>query len=102
MAYNRDNAYWRGRLLKDGHKDLLDRVERAEISMYKARQLAGYLAKKPQNSSGKLSYHWGRASHAERKQFVLAHAKEVNRVLREVRDDALKMKAQKPRESDQK
>jgi len=84
--------------MKDGHKDILDRVELGEISMYKARQLARYLEKKPRSAGGKLSYHWGRASHAERKQFVLAHAKEVNRVLREVREDALKKKAQKPSE----
>lgn len=91
----RDNSYWLGRLEKDGHTDLLAQVEENKISVYKAAQEAGYRPKAAKPPAAKLSYHWGRADHSERKRFVLAHLKDVNRVLREVGDDINKMKAQK-------
>lgn len=90
----RDNSYLLGRLEKDGRQDLLARIGAGEISVYAAAQLAGYRKKGPRSPAAKLSYHWGRADHGERKRFVLAHLKEVNRVLREVGDDLKKAKAQ--------
>ena len=92
----RDNSYWRGRLEKDGHVDLLAQIESNEITVYKATQKAGYRKKGPRSAAAKLSYHWSRADHDERKRFVMAHLKDVNRVLREVGEDIKKMKAQKP------
>ena len=89
----RDNSYWLGRLEKEGHGDLLAQIEAREITVYKATQKAGYRKKGPKSVAAKLSYHWGRADHAERKRFVMAHLKDVNRVLREVGDDIKKMKA---------
>ena len=94
----RDNSYWRGRLEKDGHVDLLAKIEAGKMTVYKATQEAGFRKKGPKSVAAKLSYHWGRADHAERKRFVMAHLKDVNRVLREVGDDIKKMKAQKPSE----
>lgn len=94
----RDNSYWRGRLEKDGHVDLLAKIEGGKMTVYKATQEAGYRKKGTKSAAAKLSYHWGRADHAERKRFVAAHLKDVNRVLREVGDDIKKMKAQKPTE----
>ena len=94
----RDNSYWLGRLEKDGHIDLLAQIEGEEITVYKATQRAGYRKAVPKSPAAKLSYHWGRADHAQRKRFVMAHLKDVNRVLREVGDDITKMKAQKPSE----
>ena len=94
----RDNSYWLGRLQKDGHSKLLARIEAGELTVYKATQEAGYRAKGPSTPAAKLSHHWKRADHAERKRFVMAHLKDVNRVLREVGDDIKKMKAQKPSE----
>jgi len=94
----RDNSYWLGRLEKDGHSDLLAQIEAGEMSVYEATQKAGYRKKGPRSAAGKLSYHWQRASHAERKRFIAAHAKDVNRVLREWGEDMKKLKAQKPSE----
>ena len=94
----RDNSYWQGRLEKDGYVDLLAQIEANEITVYKATQQAGYRKKGPRSAAAKLSFHWTRADHGERKRFVLAHLKDVNRVLREVGDDIKKAKAQKPRE----
>lgn len=91
----RDNDYWIKRLEKDGHSKLLARVRSGEITVYKATQLAGYRKKQPPTPAGKLSFHWKRASHAERKRFVIEHAKDVNRVLHEIADEARKLKAQK-------
>lgn len=94
----RDNSYWLGRLEKDGHVDLMGQIEAGEITVYQATQKAGYRKKGPTSPAAKLSYHWGRADHAQRKRFVMAHLKDVNRVLREVGDDITNMKAQKPSE----
>lgn len=80
----RDNEYWAGRLEKDGHGEILARVQSGEIKMYRARQLAGYLAEKPKSEAARLSFHWKRASAEERKRFVKHHLIEVNRVGREV------------------
>ncbi|UYH55553.1 hypothetical protein N6L26_03020 [Qipengyuania sp. SS22] len=94
----RDNSYWIGRLQKDGHGDLLAQVKSGKITVYKATQKAGYRKTGPRSPAATLSYHWGRADHDDRKRFVMAHLKDVNRVLREVGDDIKKMKAQKPSE----
>ncbi|RVQ68761.1 hypothetical protein EKN06_00560 [Croceicoccus ponticola] len=75
---------------------MLQRVEGGEITVYRATQLAGFRQKKPPSPAGKLSYHWKRASHDERQRFVAAHAKDINRVLREIRD--LLLEAKKPAE----
>jgi hypothetical protein len=92
---SRDNSYWLNRLEKDGHGDLLAQIAAREITVYKARQIAGYLNKTPRPAAAKLSYHWDRASHAERKRFVLAHFKDVNRVFLEIAGDLRKEKAKK-------
>ncbi|WP_127610930.1 hypothetical protein [Croceicoccus ponticola] len=94
----RDNEYWRARLGKDGHADLLARVEADEISVYKAAQIAGYRAKGPRSVSGKLSYHWKRASADERKRFVKHHLIEINRVGREALAEVRAEEAKKPAE----
>lgn len=94
----RDNSYWLGRLEKDGHGDLLAQIEAGKISVYKATQKAGFRPIGPRSPAAKLSHHWKRSDHAERKRFIAAHLKDVNRVLREVGDDIKKMKAQKPSE----
>ena len=94
----RDNSYWLGRLQKDGHAELHAQIEAGEITVYKATQTAGYRPTGPRSPAAKLSHHWKRADHAERKRFVVAHLKEVNRVMREVRDELVQLKAQKPSE----
>lgn len=80
----RDNAYWAKRLEKDGHGEILARVQSDGITMYQARGLAGYRKIGPETPAAKLSYHWTRASAAERKRFVTVHLLDVNRVLKEV------------------
>jgi len=98
----RDNGYWLNRLDKDGHHNLLARIDAGEITVYRATQLAGYRKQGPRSPAAKLSHHWKRASAGERRRFVTAHAKEVNRVLHEVRDELVKLKAEKSNEADQK
>lgn len=97
MAQNRDNEYYMGRLLKDGRNDLADRVRSGEITMYEARGLAGYRKSGPRSLAAKLSYHWSRASHEERKRFVATHLLEVNRVVRETGKELKASKNQKSR-----
>ena len=92
----RDNSYWLARLQKDGHSNLLAQIKAGQLTVYKATQEAGYRAKGPRSPAAKLSHHWKRADHAERKRFVMAHLMDVNRVLREVGEDIKKIKAKKP------
>ena len=92
----RDNSYWQKRLLKDGHGDLLAKVNSGNLTVYKATQQAGYRKSGAKQPAETLSYHWKRADHAQRKRFVLAHLQEVNRVLREVGQELRQVKAKKP------
>jgi hypothetical protein len=78
-----NNDYWMDRLKKDGHFDVIKRIEAKEITMYKARGLVGYRKIKPTSVAGKLSYHWKRASADERRRFVGAHPLEIDRSLKE-------------------
>lgn len=97
-SIKRDNAYWLRRLDKDGRSDLLARIDAGEITVYRGTQIAGYRKKASKSPAALLSYHWSRADHVERKRFVVAHLHEVNRVMRDVRSDLMKLKAQKPTE----
>lgn len=93
----RDNEYWLQRLEKDGYKTLLEQVRAGQVTVYRATQLAGYRPKEKSATSAKLSHHWKRASAEERKRFVIAHLKDINRVMHEVRDELLDVKAKKTR-----
>lgn len=97
-SYKRDNLYWAGRLRKDGHSEILARVEAGEVTMYRATQLAGYRPASPRTPAAKLSHHWKRASADERKRFVAAHPFEIDRALKEFLADRQAAKAQKPSE----
>lgn len=80
----RDNAYFAARLKKDGHHELLNRVESGEIKMYAATQEAGYRSKQPRSPADKLSYHWKRASYKERMLFIGANYSAVGQLLKDV------------------
>ena len=84
MTVKRDNAYWAGRLAKDGHVELLDKVRTGAITMFAARTTAGYRKAQPVTPAAKLSYHWRRASAEERLRFVGVHPLEIDRVLKEL------------------
>lgn len=94
----RDNSYWLGRLEKDGHDGLLEAIGAGEITVYRATQKAGYRPKKPTTPAAKLSYHWERASLAERRRFMKKHLIELNRVGREVLAEVRAEQAQKTSE----
>lgn len=91
----RDNAYWADRLKKDGHRELLDQIAAGEITMFKARQVAGYLTKSPASPAEKLNYQWNRASHNERKRFLAMNLLTIDRLIKEVSADLTSHKAKK-------
>lgn len=91
----RDNAYWKGRLVKDGHDDLVARVEADEITMYKATQRAGYRKTAPTKPIEKLTYHWERASRLEREGFVIENIESVVLALSDLRKRDKELKANK-------
>lgn len=92
----RDNAYWKGRLMKDGHDDLVARVEADEITMYKATQRAGYRKTVPTKPIERLTYHWERVSRVEREGFVFENIDSVMLALNDLRKRDKKLKAPKP------
>ena len=92
----RDNTYWAGRLKKDGHDDLLARCDAGEISMYRARQLAGYLAEKPSSVADRLSHHWQRADVLQREKFLIDNMASVLRSLKDVQERKRRVQAKKP------
>ena len=92
----RDNTYWLCRLKKDGHDDILARINAGEITVYKGTQLAGYRKSVPRSPAAQMGFHWKRADHDERKRFVVANLREVNRVVREVGADLRALQDQKP------
>lgn len=98
----RDNDYWLQRMKKDGHAGLLERITAGEITVYRATQIAGYRAKGPRTPAGKLSYHWKRASAAERMRFAAAHALEIDRVLKELGRELKALKAKNSGDADEK
>lgn len=98
MNNKRNNKYWMGRLRKDGHADLLAQFESGDVSMYKARQLAGYLREKASTPADKLSYHWKRADILQREKFVWENREAIARTVRDLQVRDKKVKAQKPSE----
>lgn len=93
----RDNTYWAGRLKKDGHDDILDRYETGELSMYRARQLAGYLAEKPSSIADRLSHHWQRADVLQREKFLIDNMASVLRSMKDVQARGQRLNTKKIR-----
>lgn len=94
----RDNTYWAGRLKKDGHDDLLARCDAGEISMFRARQLAGYLPEKPSSVADRLSHHWRRADVVQREKFLIDNMASVLRSMKDVQARGRRLQAKKPAE----
>ncbi|MBX7514911.1 hypothetical protein K3179_10195 [Qipengyuania sp. GH38] len=94
----RDNTYWAARLKKDGHDEILDRYETGEFNMYRARQLAGYLAEKPSSIADRLSHHWQRADVLQREKFLIDNMASVLRSTKDVQARGQRLKAKKPSE----
>lgn len=91
----RDNAYFAARLKKDGHHELLNRVESGEIKMYAATQEAGYRSKQPRSPADKLLYHWKRATYEERMLFIGANYRVIGELMKDVYARQKKIKAAK-------
>ncbi len=83
---------------KDGFGDILDRCEAGEFSMFRARQLAGYLPEKPSSVADKLSYHWGRADVLQREKFLVDNMASVLRSMKDVQARGRRVQAKKPSE----
>lgn len=92
MAGN--NSDYIRRLRKDGKRDLLEKIENQEISVYAAAVKAGYRKTKASPSrTEQIAYHWSRASAAERQRFIVTNwstvgpiADDIARRLRELKE----------------
>lgn len=78
----RDNAYWIGRLLKNGHHDLLELINRGEVTVYGASIRAGLRKRRAAPSrADQISYHYSRASIAEKRRFIIDNWPSVARIV---------------------
>ncbi|MXO61398.1 hypothetical protein [Qipengyuania oceanensis] len=78
----RDNAYWLGRLEKDGRTDLLGMINDGDITVYRATIDAGYRKSRAASSRAEqISYHYSRATLAEKRRFIADNWSSVARIV---------------------
>lgn len=96
----RDNSYWLRRLEQDGRTDLLNKIEHGEMTVYGAAMEAGFRKKRVAASrSGQISYHYSRASFAEKRRFILENWSSVARIVGDLaKQQRARDEAQKPSE----
>lgn len=81
VSPKRDNSYWLRRLKQDGRDDLLKMVEDGDITVYRATLAAGYRKKRSESSrADQISYHYSRASLAEKRRFIIDNWSSVTRI----------------------
>lgn len=84
MGNERDNNYWRKRLIKDSHDELLAKVDAREISMYEATFKAGYRKKQRKQGLALIEAEWPKLSREDRMIFVARNLREMNEIMRRV------------------
>lgn len=73
------------RLANDGRKDLLDQIERGEMSIYAAAIEMGYRKRRDAKSrSAHLTHHWTRADLAEKRRFAAENIKSLAPIVRDI------------------
>lgn len=78
----RNNAYWLHRLEQDGRDDLLQMIKAGEITVYRATMDAGLRKKREAASrADRISYHYSRASLAEKRRFIIENWASVARIV---------------------
>lgn len=96
----RDNAYWLRRLEQDGRGDLLQMIEAGDITVYRATFAAGLRKKRSAASrADQISYHYARASLAEKRRFIIENWSSLARIVAQVnKEHRAREQAQKPSE----
>jgi len=92
------NEDYMRRLKQDGRNDLIEQIERGEISVYAAALKMGYRKKRgAQPRSDQITYHYSRASIAEKKRFIVDNWSSVAHIVGDlVKRQREKEEAQKP------
>ena len=96
----RDNAYWLRRLEQDGRIDLINKIEHGELTVYGAAMEAGLRKRRSATSrSDQISYHYSRASFAEKRRFILENWASVAHIVGDLaKQQRARDEAQKPSE----
>jgi predicted transcriptional regulator len=85
------------RLQQDGRDDLLEKIETGELSVYRAALIMGYRKRKTAPSrEGQITYHWTRASAAEKKQFLKRNFQSVAPLVQKIIAEHHEKQAEKP------
>ena len=97
MAGNNED-YLR-RLKQDVRDDLLEQIETGELSIYGAALIMGYRKRKTASSrEGQMTYHWTRASAAEKKLFLKRNFQSVTPMVQKIIAELREKEAKKPAE----
>ena len=88
------------RLEQDGRKDLIEKIEQGEITVYAAAIQMGYRKKRGTSSrADQISYHYSRAGLAEKRRFIIENWPSVTRIVGDLAKRAREHEeAQKPSE----
>jgi len=88
------------RLKQDGRSDLIEQIERGEMTVYAAALKMGYRKKRDAKSrSDQISYHYSRASLAEKRRFIVDNWSSVTAIGAQIRREIeAKQEAQKTSE----
>lgn len=93
------NEDYMRRLRNDGRRDLLDKIDSGEISIYAATIAAGYRKKRSAASrEEQLTYHWVRAGKKEKLRFIIRNLAVMAPMVDKVLKERAVLKAQKPSE----
>jgi len=97
MAGNNED-YLR-RLKQDGRDDLLEQIEAGELSIYAAALIMGYRKRRTAPSrADQITYHWTRASSAEKKLFLKRNFQSVAPMVQKIIAEHREKQAKKPAE----
>ena len=95
MAGNNED-YLR-RLKQDGRDDLLEKIEAGELSIYAAALIMGYRKRRTAPSrADQITYHWTRASAAEKKLFLKRNFQSVTPMVQRIIAEHHEKQAKKP------
>ncbi|MBX7502426.1 hypothetical protein K3181_13340 [Qipengyuania sp. YG27] len=88
------------RLKHDGRQDLIDKIDRGDISIYAAAIEMGYRKKRGAPSKAdQISYHYSRATLSEKRRFIVDNWSSVARIVGDLaRRRRANEQAQKPSE----
>ena len=87
------------RLEQDGREDLLKQIKAGDLTVYRAALMMGYRKRRAAPSrEAQITYHWTRASAAEKKLFLKRNIQSVAPLMQRIIAEHREKEAEKPAE----